>query len=204
MLAHPPILARREISIGKLPKIDFDFSGFSKWRESNVPLVVEIGCGVGLHPIRWSQANPDRQMLAVERTREKFAKFNRRLTRHSQIDNLWTAHAEAAVLLPQLLEPASVDEYFMLYPNPEPKAPNRRLAYSPLLKFICSSLRPGGVLCVATNVESYAQELATRADQAGFARPEVSVVAPDARPRSHFEKKYLERGERCWNVTLQK
>ncbi len=43
-----------------------------------MPLDIEVGCGVGLHPIQYSLANPDRFLVALEHTREKFEKFHRR------------------------------------------------------------------------------------------------------------------------------
>jgi tRNA (guanine-N7-)-methyltransferase len=192
----------RQIPLEKLPRIDFDFAAFTKWRDRKKSLVVEIGCGVGFHPIAWAKENPTQQILAIERTTEKFLKFTGRLKNHRELKNIWSAHADAAVILPQLITSPEVSEYFFLYPNPEPKAANRRLGRSPLLRFIFSTLAPGGRLSVATNIESYAKELLSSAEQMGFANCEMAALAPTATPRSHFEKKYLSRGETCWNLQI--
>ena len=34
----------------------------------------------------------------------------------------------------------------------------------------------------------------------GLTLVDCRELARDAVPRTHFEKKYLERGERCWNL----
>jgi len=200
--------ALREINRARLPQLNFDTAIFQSWRRPEIPFAVEIGCGVGLHPIRWAEENQRSetwgQILAVERTTAKFEKFQRRLANHPELKNIWAAHGDASVLLPQILTPNSVRTFYCLYPNPEPKSPNRRLGRSPLLKFILETLEPGGSLLCATNIESYARELAANAVTAGFAASAVGDVSPTAAPRSHFEKKYVERGERCFDVICRK
>jgi len=52
-------------------------------------LVIEIGPGVGLHPIQYAKSNPDKFVVAIEKTSEKYAKFARRLENHSEINNLF-------------------------------------------------------------------------------------------------------------------
>jgi hypothetical protein len=37
-----------------------------------------------------------------------------------------------------------------------------------------------------------------------FAKVSCTAVAPFATPRTHFEKKYLARGETCWTVEFTK
>lgn len=199
----------RSLDISKIPKPNFDFEAFKKWRNPNLELAIEIGCGVGRHPIQWARANPDRQILAIERTSEKFEKCQRRLAQNrfkhpDQYNNIYLAHAEAAVLLPHLIESNQVTTYFYLYPNPEPKSKNRRLSQSPLLPFIQSTLCRRGQLIVASNVYSYIAELTQAAISIGFSIDREGPLSQEMKPRTHFEKKYLERGDSCFELVLSK
>src|SRR5689334_22652665 len=90
------------------------------------PLDVEIGCGVGLHPIRYALANPERNLIAIEHTREKFASFRQRYEGNGHPANLFPIHADAIRWVTHALPPGSVSKFLLLYPNPEPKATNKR------------------------------------------------------------------------------
>jgi len=177
-----------------------------KTQDQSGPIVIEIGCGVGFHPILWAKENPTGLMLAIERTRDKFIKFETRLNHHPEIKNVIAAHAEASVLLPQIIKPLSVDQIYILYPNPEPKQKNKRWSHSIFSQFIFEILKPGGEIVFATNVKSYATEMAHVWPQR-FKTDLIQHTPIDSygtKPRSHFEKKYLARGEVCWNLIFRK
>lgn len=152
----------------------------------------------------WAKSHPSGQILAIERTSEKYAKFKRRLDHHSDLqDRVFAAHADAAWLVPWLSE--TVDHCFWLYPNPEPKRRNHRIAHSKLTSLVVEMIKPGGQLTIATNVESYAEELRIelpRRFNLELAFDEKWSL--DRGARSHFEKKYLARGEPCFNFEFLK
>jgi tRNA (guanine-N7-)-methyltransferase len=195
----------RSFSPEKVP-LPPDFRALAALAEGK-PLDVEIGCGVGMHPIRYARANGERRVLAFERTSEKFAKFAQRLTNHDPLPNLTAIHGDAVAWITHALPPASVDRYFILYPNPYPKESQRNLRFHemPFFSRLKESLKTGGELVLATNEEFYAREAKTKlvADWGLFLREE-EILRPDFPPRTHFEKKYLARGERCWNLIFYK
>ncbi len=197
----------RALNILKIPKPNFDFEGFRRWRNDKKSFAIEIGCGVGYHPITWAKTNKNCQLLAIERTAEKYEKFLGRYQQHVKTDlemalRLWPAHDDANVLLPHLLKPESVDQIFILYPNPEPKAANRRWGRSPSLNFVLSLLKAGSQATFATNIESYATELMSNAAQLGQYSFSMAAIDSHSKPRSHFEKKYFNRGETCFDITI--
>lgn len=164
-------------------------------------VMVEIGCGVGWHAIQYAKRHPARGVVAIERTHEKFAAFASRLSRHdlTELAPLCAVHADAVHFLDRSLAPQSVDEVFVLYPNPEPKRPSQRWFRSPFMPRLTELLKIGGRIHLATNIQSYADE----AEQ--NARPLLNVSAKavvtrlthaEFAPRTHFEKKYFQRGER--------
>ncbi len=173
------------------------------------PIDLEIGCGVGLHPIRYALANPDRRLIAIEHTKEKFESFYRRWLKHDSPSQLLPVHADAVHWVTHVLKPESIDRVFLLYPNPEPKAPNQRWLRRPFFSRLLSVMKSGGTLTLATNIESYVDEAILYATDfwnltVSERRVQRATDDPSLSPRTHFEKKYLERGETCFDVTFLK
>lgn len=167
------------------------------------PVDLEIGCGVGFHPLRYARQNPDRQLVAFERTKEKFEKFAARIAHHDPLPNLTAVHGDALAWIAHSFGPASVDRYFILYPNPYPKESQRNLRFPlmPAFRVIRDTMKPGATLTLATNAEAYAREAAEGfVKDWGLELAEKKALPGDFPPRTHFEKKYLMRGETCWNL----
>lgn len=181
--------------------------GVADFSMSQVPqglaLDIEIGCGVGLHPIRYVQQNPDRYLVAIEQTRIKFEKFAGRLSHHEKMDRLWPVHADAIEWITHFLVPSSVDRFFILYPNPKPKNESQRWYAMPFMERLRDTLKPGGEIILATNEEYYVRG-ARRYMKDVWKFLIVKDSPVDFRPRTHFEKKYLARGEVCWDLVFKK
>lgn len=162
-------------------------------------VAVEIGCGVGWHSIQFASQNPKVGLVAIERTAAKFERFQHRIHAHNTLENICGINADATHFIDQNFPASTIDEVFLLYPNPEPKAVNRRWFRSPFLSRLAESMRPGARLHLATNIASYAHEAEEYAGFAGLtvaSHREVSnVIDPGFKPRTHFEKKYFDRGE---------
>lgn len=169
-------------------------------------LDLEIGCGVGYHPIQYARANPYRHLIAIEHTREKFEKFESRLLGHSPLPNLLPIHADAVRWVTHALPPATLDQCFILYPNPEPKAASRRWIRMPFFHRLMETLKPTGVINFATNEDWYADEVREWAVQYWKLEivQDLRLSGAGVKPRTHFEKKYLERGETCYDIHLRR
>lgn len=173
------------------------------------PLDIEIGCGVGFHPLCYARQHPERNLIAFERTTEKFTKFLGRLAHHEALPNLLPIHGDAIAWITHGVPKNSVDRYFLLYPNPYPKESQRNLRFHemPFFAQIKATLKPGGRLTLATNAKFYAEgALAKITDDWGMALVSEAVLKgrEGHQPRTHFEKKYLARGEPCWNLEFRK
>jgi tRNA (guanine-N7-)-methyltransferase len=171
------------------------------------PLDIEIGSGVGLHPIQYAKANPERRLIAFEHTSEKFERFQSRLDRHPDLHNLVGVHGEAIRWVTHLFEGENIARCFLLYPNPEPKAPNKRWLRMPFFAHLLSLLEPDGEIHLATNEKDYFEEALAWAEHAwhlkiGHRRAFDQSI--DRIPRTHFEKKYLARGETCYEAIFVK
>lgn len=181
-----------------------------KWREERAKysqLVIEIGAGQGLHAIQYAESHPDTLYIAIERTQTKFARMASRLEHHPHIQNLLLLNQDAIPWISSNIGPAEVDAYFILYPNPYPKAgqANKRWHYMPFMDYLIETLKPRGSVTMATNIESYYREACVEFER----REDVNVtstgeVPTDFKGRTHFERKYLERGETCYELALGK
>lgn len=166
------------------------------------PLVLEIGAGKGKHALMYATQNPDKHLIAIERTRNKFEAFEK-ITIQNDLNNLSAIHADAIAWIVHAIATSSVERIYILYPNPEQHNPNQQWLNMPFFEFLLSRLIEGGEIILATNIESYMDNAlwqAVHVWQLPNARQRVAVNSA----RTHFEIKYLARNEACWQLTLSK
>ncbi|MFT6071090.1 MAG: tRNA G46 methylase TrmB [Bacteriovoracaceae bacterium] len=180
---------------------------YVKFIVPKLPLDIEIGCGVGLHPILYQQKHPERCLVALEHTKEKFDKFYRRFINHGSPQNLIPVHANGISWVSQQLPNESVDQFFFLYPNPNPKPGdlNKRWYAMPFMQKVLEVLKPDGKITLATNEKFYKEEaLEYFLGHWKLKLIEDKILESGFKPRTHFEKKYLEREEPCFNLVFSK
>lgn len=166
------------------------------------PQYLEIGAGRGKHALMFAQDNPDKHLIAIERTRNKFNDFAEKAEQLS-LNNLMAVHADAIPWVVHALEPKSLAGVFLLYPNPEPKNPSQRWLNMPFFEFLLSRMQDKAKLVLATNIQSYIEEAEQLARNQWQLEPSVFAVDKSSQ-RTHFEVKYLARGETCWQMDLIK
>lgn len=167
-------------------------------------LELEIGAGVGWHAIQRARAHPMHTYIAIEHGEERFSKFVSRLRHHPPIPNLFAIQADAVRWSRQNIGPASLDRVFILYPNPcdKKKLANRRWFRHSFMRNLVRMLKPEGEIILASNMGHYlveAKEWAQHYWGLDVLR-DVQVTVP----RTHFEKKYLARGEICREITFKR
>ena len=169
---------------------------------NNSPICVEIGAGKGKHALLFSQANPDRTLIAIERTREKFLAMQKQHQIEGQ-HNLTPVHADALPWVVHALFPRQVEEFFILYPNPEPHNPAQRWLNMPFFEYLLSRLKTGGQITLASNIPEYIQEAQQQLIDV-WKLPFVKEKIASTSARTHFEVKYLQRGELCQQLIITK
>jgi tRNA (guanine-N7-)-methyltransferase len=141
-------------------------------------LVVELGFGRGEFLWALAEGDPERAFLGVEYSGKRVLKMARRLAKGGPANvRILEGRAEDAVL--DLLDPGSVDTFWVNFPDPWPKARHhrRRMLQPAFVRALAERLRPGGALEVATDDVPYAEWIA--AALAGEALLE-NLLAPEA------------------------
>jgi len=163
---------------------------------------IEVGAGKGKHALLFTKTHPDTQLIAIERTREKFLAMQKQHGIEGQA-NLQTVHADALPWIVHALYPEQVEQFFILYPNPEPHNPAQRWVNMPFFEFLLSRLKTGGAITLASNIPAYIEEAEQQAEQL-WKLPFIKEVIAQDSARTHFEIKYLERGELCQQLIITK
>ena len=181
---------------------DFIMPNIIHDNKSAVPLILEIGAGKGKHALGFAAKNIDKHLIAIERTRNKFDAFAK-LAVLQDSPNLTAIHADAIVWIVHAIKPNSVSKIFILYPNPEQHNPNQQWLNMPFFEFLLSRLQVGGEVVLVTNIEAYINNAEQQATEIWSLPNERYQVADDSQ-RTHFEIKYLARGEVCWELNMRK
>ncbi|MPW43550.1 SAM-dependent methyltransferase [Acinetobacter guerrae] len=168
----------------------------------NTPICVEIGAGKGKHALLFSGEHPEQILFAIERTKEKFLAMQKQKGLEPR-DNLYPIHADALPWIVHALYPQQVDQFFILYPNPEPHNPAQRWLNMPFFEFLLSRLKPQGTITLASNISDYIDEAEHQLEQQWHLPYVKQRIASDS-ARTHFEVKYLERGELCQQLIITK
>lgn len=167
-----------------------------------LPLILEIGAGKGKHALSFAAVHPKKHLIAIERTRNKFEAFTK-LFNQQLLDNLTPIHADAIAWTVHAIPPDSLASIYLLYPNPEQHNPNQQWLNMPFFEFLLSRLQVGGEVILATNIESYMDNAEQQALSIWQLPNRRHKVLSDSQ-RTHFEVKYLARGETCWQLTMTK
>ena len=163
----------------------------------NTPICVEIGAGKGKHALLFTGQNPQTTLYAIERTKEKFLAMQKQHQLEPR-EYLYPIHADALPWVVHALHPAQVEQFFILYPNPEPHNPAQRWLNMPFFEFLLSRLQPNGTITL-----EYIDEAEQQLVQLWKLPYEKQKIATDS-ARTHFEVKYLERGELCQQLIITK
>ena len=173
---------------------------------SRAALDLELGCGTGMFALNYAANHPERHLIAIERTVNKFARFERAF-QSQRLTNLTPVHADAALWVDRYMPIASIERLFILYPNPYPKKRQRNLRwhYMPAMHSILRVLKPGAEVRMCTNLKWLIDEAATQFIEGWHLEFDAleEVHSTSRPPLTLFEKKYLERGERCFDLTLR-
>jgi tRNA (guanine-N7-)-methyltransferase len=162
-----------------------------------LPVVLEIGFGMGDATAAMAAADPGTGILAVDVHTPGQGNLLA-LADRAGLTNVRVANGDAVVLLRDMLPPASLSGLRVYFPDPWPKGKHhkRRLIQPSFLALVTPLLRPGAVVHCATDWEPYAEQMLEVLTAApGLAnRYEGFAPRPDFRPLTKFERQGLAKG----------
>lgn len=168
------------------------------WFGRRVPLVCEIGSGMGEGTAALAAARPDLDHLAVEVYTPGLAQLLLRIER-AGLTNLRLLRGDAIHVLREHLEPGSLVAVRAFFPDPWPKTRHhkRRLVTPAFVALAASRLTPGGRLQLATDWADYAEQMLAVCSAEPLLRNlhgDSWGPRPSWRPVTKFEERALEAG----------
>ena len=123
-------------------------------------LVVEVGFCRGEFMMEMARRHPKRAFLGVEISFKRVLKMARRLAQ-TELENVRLLEADAEGVVASLLGDATVEEFWINFPDPWPKERHarRRIVQAPFVSQMASRLVDGGVVQIATDDPTYAQQI---------------------------------------------
>lgn len=186
--------------------------------QSGAPYDLEWGCGVGMHPIQYINNNPTRRLIAVEKSPMRFRKFTDQMKQaqpySSGQNRLLPVYGHAISLQVHILNAFyPPQQCFLMYPNPYLKKTQYNLRWHrmPFMGYFLDFCQPGFRFVLATNTPEYFEDAMQWYErewgliQSSQSHFDLAQFCEEKRVfRTHFEKKYLERGQLCYEAIFEK
>jgi tRNA (guanine-N7-)-methyltransferase len=172
------------------------------------PRIMEIGFGNGDHLAALAQAHPECDYLGVEVHRPGVGHLLLAIERH-ELTNLRIVCHDAVEVLEQQIPLRSLDEIIILFPDPWPKKRHhkRRLIQAPFVALLVERLKTGGLLRLATDWQSYAEQMLEVLDAAprlqNLAAPERFMPRAAQRAQTRFELRGERLGHAVWDLAYR-
>ena len=195
-----------------LPKFGIDYSPEiidlnAKFNRTDSKKILEIGFGMGETTAKIAQTLPECDFLAAEvhtpgvgallKLIEESALTNIRIIQHDVVD-----------VLQNMLADASLDGVHIFFPDPWHKARHhkRRLIQAGFVKLLCSKLKTGGYLHVATDWQEYAEWVmeVLNAEPMLQNTAESYAEKPSYRPLTKFENRGIKLGHGVWDMVFKR
>ncbi|MFC5724766.1 tRNA (guanosine(46)-N7)-methyltransferase TrmB [Streptomyces gamaensis] len=166
---------------------------------TGMPVVLEIGFGMGEATAQMAAADPATGILACD-VHTPGQGHLLALAERNGSANIRVANGDAIILLREMLAPDSLAGVRVFFPDPWPKKRHhkRRLIQPEFVALAASRIAPGGLLHCATDWEPYAEqmlEVLSAAPDFENTQPDGGYAPrPDFRPLTRFEGQGLRKG----------
>ena len=180
---------------------DFKFKGM--WREqvfhNNNPIVLELGCGKGEYTVTLALHSPEKNFIGID---IKGARLWRGAKTATEKQLQHVAFIRTRIdFIESFFAPHEIDEIWITFPDPQPKAARKRLTSPLFLTRYRKFLKPGGYIHLKTDsrlLHDYTKALAvhnhlkvwessTDIYGSGFAGDVLSI-------KTHYEQLFLKKG----------
>jgi len=164
------------------------------------PVHIDLGCGDGSFLCALAQRMPHKNFLGIERLLTRIRASARKV---ATLDNVRLLRIESSYAVRYLLPLASVERFYLLFPDPWPKRRHhgRRIMRPEFLESIYAALQKNGGIYIATDDADYFELINEIAQShAGFATSEGSADLP----LSRFGRLFQQKGATIHSLELRK
>lgn len=165
--------------------------------------ILEIGFGMGETTARIAQGMPERDFLGVEVHTPGVGSLLKQIGELG-LTNLRLIQHDVVEVLNHMLEDGSLDGVHIFFPDPWHKKRHhkRRLIQAGFVKLLCSKLKPGGYLHVATDWQEYAEWVLEILQAEPLLKNTAQDYAekPAYRPLTKFENRGIKLGHGVWDL----
>ncbi|PKO47205.1 MAG: tRNA (guanosine(46)-N7)-methyltransferase TrmB [Betaproteobacteria bacterium HGW-Betaproteobacteria-22] len=169
--------------------------------------ILEIGFGMGETTAKIAQTLPDHDFLAAEvhtpgvgallKLIDELALTNVRVIQHDVVE-----------VLQHMLADASLDGVHIFFPDPWHKKRHhkRRLIQAEFVKLLCSKLKTGAYIHVATDWQAYAEWVLEVLSSESLLQNTAKDYAekPSYRPLTKFENRGIKLGHGVWDLVFKR
>ena len=167
--------------------------------------ILEIGFGMGESTAKIAQTLPDCDFLAVEVHTPGVGSLLK-LAQELALTNIRIIQHDVVEVLENMLPENSLDGVHIFFPDPWHKKRHhkRRLIQAAFVKLLCSKLKTGAYIHVATDWQEYAEWVL----EVLQAEPQLKNTAenyaekPSYRPLTKFENRGIKLGHGVWDLVF--
>jgi tRNA (guanine-N7-)-methyltransferase len=167
----------------------------------NASLHVDLGCSDGSFLCTLAQRMPEKNFLGIERLA---GRVRAAAQKAATIGNVRLLRMEISYAVDYLLPPASVETFYLLFPDPWPKRRHcqRRIANESFLRAVGQALVNSGTLQIATDRVDYFEKI----KEIARANPDFATVdfADIDLPHTKFERKFRAQDATIYRLELRK
>lgn len=169
------------------------------------PKVLEIGFGMGETTAKIAQLMPEIDFLGVEVHTPGVGGLLKLIDENS-LGNIRIIQHDVVDVLNHMIADASLDGVHIFFPDPWHKKRHhkRRLIQAEFVKLLCSKLKSGGYLHVATDWQEYAEWVLEILQHEDLLKNTAEDYAekPAYRPLTKFENRGIKLGHGVWDLVF--
>jgi len=167
--------------------------------------ILEIGFGMGETTAKIAQVLPDCDFLAAEVHTPGVGALLK-LIQENELNNIRVIQHDVVEVLHNMVADGSLDGVHIFFPDPWHKKRHhkRRLIQAGFVQLLCTKLKAGGYLHVATDWQEYAEwvlEVLNAETQLENTAKDYAVK-PSYRPLTKFENRGLKLGHGVWDMVF--
>lgn len=167
--------------------------------------ILEIGFGMGETTAKIAQVLPNCDFLAAEVHTPGVGALLK-LIQENELNNIRVIQHDVVEVLHRMIADASLDGVHIFFPDPWHKKRHhkRRLIQAEFVQLLCTKLKTGGYLHVATDWQEYAEwvlEVLNAETQLENTAKDYAVK-PSYRPLTKFENRGLKLGHGVWDMVF--